>query len=122
MQHHRISLTEESHDVVITCGRDLVHFTVAVLETSSLGLEGFEFPDAEAPKGRYASGRKGIFLKTMVKERGHVVPANEGTVDSHEVDVGDVIHKLEELNLTMGKTFTTRFGCISGCIRKSEIN
>ncbi len=46
---------------------------------------------------------------------------NEGTVDSHEVDVGDVIHELEELNLTMGKTFGTRFGCISVCTRKSEL-
>jgi hypothetical protein len=29
------------------CDRDLVHFTVAVLETSGLGLEEFEFSYAD---------------------------------------------------------------------------
>ena len=29
----------------------------------------------------------------------HVVPANEGAVDPHKVNVHDVVHELEELNL-----------------------
>ena len=92
---------------MLPCGGDLVNFAMTVLKTPSLGLEGFEFPDAEAPKAGYASGRETIFLGCMVEERRHVVPANERAVDSHKIDISDVVHELEELNLTMGRALVT---------------
>ncbi len=76
---------------------------MAVLKTPGLGLEGFEFRDAEAPKAGYASGIEAVFLESRVKERRHVAPANERAVDSHKIDISDVVHELEELNLTMGR-------------------
>ena len=66
---------------MLPCGGDLVHFAMTVLKTPSLRLERFEFPDAEAPKARYASGRETVFLGCVGKERRHVVPANERAVD-----------------------------------------
>ena len=88
---------------MLACGGDLVHFAMTVLKTPGMGLEGFEFPDAEAPKAGHASGRETVFLGCIVKERRHVVPANARAVDSHKIDISDVVHELEELNLTMGR-------------------
>jgi hypothetical protein len=99
VQHCRILLPEESHDVVLASGGDVVHFAVAVLKAASLGLEGFEFRDAEASKAGYASGREAIFLECVVEEKRREVPANERAVDSHQVNVCDVVHELEELDL-----------------------
>ena len=104
-QHCWILLPKESHDVVLACGGDLVDFAVAVLKAAGLGLEGFEFCDAEAPKAGYASAREPVFLECVVEETRHVVPANEGAIDPHKVNIRDVVHELEELDLTMGKTF-----------------
>ena len=99
MQHSRILLPEESHDVVLAGGRDLVDFAVAVLKATGLRLEGFEFRDAEAPKAGYASARETVFSEGVTENLRHVVPANEGAVDPHKVNVHDVVHELEELNL-----------------------
>jgi hypothetical protein len=98
-QHCRVLLPKESHDVVLAGGRDLVDFAVAVLKATGLGLEGFKFRDAEAPKAGYASGRETIFLEGVIEKKRHVVPANEGAVDPHKVNVCDVVHELEELDL-----------------------
>ena len=68
LQHCLIMLSEESHDVVLASGGDIVDFAVAVLKAASLGLEGFEFRDAEATKAGYASGREAIFLECVVEE------------------------------------------------------
>ena len=35
------------------------------------------------------------------------MPANERAVDSHKIDISDVVHELEELNLTMGRALVT---------------
>ena len=99
LQHSRILLPEESHDVVLAGGRDLVDFAVAVLKATGLRLEGFEFRDAEAPKAGYASARETVFSEGVSENRLHVVPANEGAVDPHKVNVHDVVHELEELDL-----------------------
>ena len=99
MQHCRILFLEQSHDVVLAGGRDLVDFAVAVLKATGLRFEGFEFRDAEATKGRYASGRETVFLEGVAEKFCHVVPANEGPVDPHKVNVRDVVHELEELHL-----------------------
>ena len=99
VQHCRILLSEESHDVVLASGGDIVDFAVAVLKAASLGLEGFEFRDAETSKAGNASGREAIFLECVVEEKRRIVPANERAVDSHQMNICDVVHELEELDL-----------------------
>ena len=41
---------------------------MTVLKTLSLGLEGFEFRDAEAPKAGYASGREAVVLDSLKRD------------------------------------------------------
>jgi hypothetical protein len=72
VQHCRIFLPEESHDVVLASGGDVVHFAVAMLKAASLGLEGFKFRDAEASKAGYATS---IFDTTMAMHRDTVTHA-----------------------------------------------
>ena len=40
-----------------------------------------------------------VFLKCVVEEKRHVVPANEGAADPHKINISDVVHELEELYL-----------------------
>ena len=104
MQHCRILLPKQPHDLVITCCGNLVDLAVAVLKATGLGLEGLEFRNAEAPKAWYAGGSEVIFLVSIVGSTLHMVPANERTIDPHEVDIHDVVHELEELDLAMATT------------------
>eukprot|EP00959_Pyramimonas_sp_CCMP1952_P236512 4942575-Pyramimonas_sp.AAC.1 len=70
-----------------------------MLKATGLGLERFEFRDAEAPEAGHARGRETVFSEGVTDNALHVVPANEGAVDPHAVNVRDVVHELEELNL-----------------------
>jgi hypothetical protein len=104
VQHCRILLPEKPHDGMITCCWDLVDLTVAVLKAASLGLKELEFRNAEATKAWYACRRQAIFLESTVENTMDVVVANERTVDPHEINIHDVVHEFEKLDLTMGKT------------------
>ena len=108
MQHCLVLLQEQPHDVMLTCGRDLVDLTVAALKAASLGLKELEFRNAEATKAWYACRRQAIFLESTVENTMDVVVANERTVDPHEINIHDVVHEFEELDLTMGKNHRHR--------------
>ena len=82
-----------------TCRKYFVDLAVTMLKAAALGFERFEFRNAEATKAWCASGSEAVFLESMVEEKRHVVPANERTIDPHEIDIHDVVHEFKELDL-----------------------
>ena len=44
-----------------------------------------------------------VFLKCVVEEKRHVVPANEGAADPHKINTSGVVHELQELYLCVAK-------------------
>ena len=70
-----------------------------MLKAAGMGLERLEFRNVEATKAWCASGSEAVFLKNMVEEKGHVVPASERTTDPDEIDIHDVVHEFKELDL-----------------------
>ena len=72
---------------------------MAMLEATALGLEGLKLRNAIATEARHTGACEMIFLETVAEKGRHMVPANRGAIDAHEIDVCDVIHELEELVL-----------------------
>ena len=68
---------------------------MTMLKATTLGLEGLKFRKAIATKARHTSGCERVFLESLVEEHRHMMSANGGATNAHEIDVCNVIHELE---------------------------
>ena len=70
-----------------------------MLIANGSGLERLKFRNAIATEAGHTSGCERILLESVAEEQRHMVPANRGAMNAHDIYVCDVIHDLEELGL-----------------------
>ena len=72
---------------------------MTTLEATALGLEGLKLRNAIATEAGHTRGCERVFLESVIEEHRHMVPANPAAIDAHEIDVCNVIHERDELDL-----------------------
>ena len=72
---------------------------MTTLEATALGLEGLKLRNAIATEAGHTRGCERVFLESVIEEHRHMVPANPGAINAHEIHVCNVVHALQELGL-----------------------